>query len=84
MSNPDLTYSSDGLFVTFWPETPAGEDAWRVIAEQTEGTGKVLFLHLSAVLQQLRAAGYCVRKRKPERQDAYSHDDEALLRELEA
>ena len=34
----------------------------RAIAKQTEGTGKVLTSHLPGTLNQLRAAGYVVRK----------------------
>jgi hydroxymethylpyrimidine/phosphomethylpyrimidine kinase len=60
----DLTYRKQGLFTAFIPETLAGEDAWRTIAEQTQGTGKVFTAQLPAVLAQLRKAGYTVQVAK--------------------
>lgn len=60
----DLTYlrSGDGLFTTFFPNTPAGEKAWGEIAAKTDGTGKILAAHTEAVIQQIRDAGYTVAK----------------------
>ena len=60
----DLTYRKQGLFAAFIPETLAGETAWRTIAEQTQGTGKVFTAQLPAVLAQLRKAGYTVQVAK--------------------
>jgi len=60
----DLTYKKQGLFAAFIPETLAGETAWRTIAEQTQGTGKVFTAQLPAVLTQLRKAGYTVQVAK--------------------
>jgi hydroxymethylpyrimidine/phosphomethylpyrimidine kinase len=60
----DLTYIKQGLFTAFIPETLAGETAWRAIAEQTQGTGKVFTTQLPAVLSQLRKAGYAVQVAK--------------------
>lgn len=63
LSNPtprDLTYKTSGMFTMFFPDTPAGETAWREIARQTEGTGKILTAHLAGTLRQLRKAGYKV------------------------
>lgn len=62
-SNPtprDLTYMTSGMFTMFFPDTPAGETAWREIARQTEGTGNILTAQLPATLRQLRKAGYKV------------------------
>ena len=56
----DLTYTKQDLFTFFTPETLAGEAAWREIAEQTQGTGKVFTAQLPAVLAQLRKAGFTV------------------------
>lgn len=61
----DLTYHKRGGFVLFLPETKAGEDAWRQIAEHTEGTGKVLCVDLEETLQSIRKAGYSVKRGKP-------------------
>jgi hydroxymethylpyrimidine/phosphomethylpyrimidine kinase len=60
----DLTYIKQGLFTAFIPETLAGETAWREIAKQTQGTGKVFTAQLPAVLAQLRKAGYAVQVAK--------------------
>lgn len=63
--NPDLTYRAiDSLFTAFYPETPAGETAWRAIAAKTEGTGKVMTQHVASTVEQLNAAGYTVKEGK--------------------
>lgn len=80
MSKPDLTYSDAGLFVTFLPQTPAGEEAWRVMAGVLGDGAKCFAQHLPGVLAQLRAAGYRVAKHKPAK--ATGPDDDALLAEL--
>jgi len=59
----DLTYSTSGLFTMFFPETPAGKDAWCEM--ESQGGTKIFTIHLPQVLQQLRAAGYSVVKAKP-------------------
>ena len=74
----DLQYSTSGLFAFFITLTAAGETAWRAIAKQTEGTGKVFAGHLPGTLTQLRAAGYVVRKATKPAQTL----DDALLDEL--
>jgi hypothetical protein len=76
----DLTYTAHGLFTSFLPNTPAGEQAWREIADQNDGNAKVLTIHAEAVAAQLRAAGYTVRKVKAKRGTAAEED--ALLAEL--
>lgn len=73
----DLEYRTDGFFTAFFPNTPQGESAWRTIAEQTDGTGKVFTAQAAGTIAQLRKAGYSVRKApKPE----YDLDD--ILGEL--
>ena len=59
----DLEYTDDGLFVTFFPVTDAGKEAWGQMADQ-HGT-KHLAIHLPAIKAQLKAAGYTVRKARP-------------------
>lgn len=78
MAKPDLTFANDGVFVTFYPETKAGEDAWRVMAEQMGGAARVYAQHFASVKAQLKAAGYVIRKATP---PAQSIDD--ILVELE-
>jgi hypothetical protein len=75
----DLEYRNDGLFTRFYPNTPAGENAWRQMAEQNNGTPTILSVHTDNVLYQLRKAGYSVKKAgKP------THTLEEILAELEA
>jgi len=73
----DITYTSDSLFTTFYPESKAGETAWREIANQMQGVAKVLNQHREATLYQLRKAGYKVKKAKP-----VKISDDELLAEL--
>lgn len=76
----DLTYLDDGFFTAFTPNTSAGVTAWNAIAQQTDGTGKVLSVHAAATCRQLRAAGYSVSKARP----CGVIDADALLRALES
>ena len=65
---PDLTYRrSCSLFIAFHPETEAGRQAWSELAAHTDGTGKVLAIHLAGTLRQLRSAGYAVAEAEPVR-----------------
>jgi len=60
---PDLSYrrSSDGLFTSFYPNTPAGKTAWETMNATPGGEkGKVLASHTESTIQQLRDAGYTV------------------------
>jgi hypothetical protein len=77
----DLTYITAGLFTRFIPHTSAGEDAWRVMANQ--GQEAILSIHTGAVLAQLRAAGYKVAKAKKAAPITISEID-SLLAELSA
>jgi len=61
----DLTYTQDKLFTRFMPQTTDGENAWREIANQTNGSGAVFNHQAAATLSQLRKAGYKVGKAKP-------------------
>lgn len=76
-NSPDLTYSHDGIFAVFYPETPFGEIAWKAMAADDAGGAKVLALHAESVLRDLRAAGYVVRRAKP-----VGMTDDQLLLEL--
>lgn len=58
----DLHYTKSSMFVMFVANTKAGEEAWKAIAAQTEGTGKIFHSQLESTLAQLRKAGYTVRK----------------------
>lgn len=78
---PDLTYREDGLFVRFMAETPAGEDAWNVMAAKSEGSCAFLRSHRAAIVSQLRLAGLTVAKAGPFKPMKASELD-ALLAEL--
>lgn len=85
MAKPDLTYSApDGIWTRFYPETDAGVDAWRAMADQMPD-GIVAFLapQVPSVLYQLRAAGLTVHKAKPHKPLSDAELD-AMLAELEA
>lgn len=76
----DLTYrQTDDMFTSFFANTPAGIEAWNVMAKDNDGTGKVLTMHAKSVIQQLRAAGYTVRKEN----GAQDIDDDELMAALE-
>lgn len=81
---PDLTYSTENMWTRFYPETDAGADAWRVMAD-ADPDGVVAFLpqQVLSVLSQLRRAGLCVRKAKP-RPPLSADDLDTMLAELEA
>ncbi len=61
----DVSYKVHGLFTTFIPDTAQGEIAIREMMAQNENSNKVFSVHGSAVIAQLRKAGYVVRKAKP-------------------
>jgi len=79
----DMTYSKQGLFTAFFPQSESGEDAWRELAKQTERTGKVLTVHLPAVLAQLRKAGYSVEQAKRKRPEVILLEIAGLMAALE-
>lgn len=79
----DLTYLKQGLFTEFVPQSKAGEDAWRELAKQTEGTGKVLTVHLPAILAQLRKAGYTVKQAKRKRPEVILLEMAGIMAALE-
>ena len=64
---PDLTYTDNGVWVNFYPETDAGRAAWDVMLnhDQSTGTGATfLTIWKKEILSQLRRAGYSVHKVK--------------------
>lgn len=75
----DLTFRRGRTFTTFLPETLAGEAAWRDMSEVTAGTGKVLNVEAPRAIAALRAAGYVVKRAKPEPAEI-----DSLLAELNA
>lgn len=81
MAAPDLTYScTDGIWTRFYAETPAGEDAWRVMAAaDPQGVVAFLPLQVGGVLAQLRAAGLSVAKARPVK----AGELDAILAELD-
>ena len=65
MAKPDLTYSEEGMFVAFYADTAAGEEACRELAKHSDGTCKFLAPQRAGIVAQLRAAGYRVAKARP-------------------
>lgn len=80
---PDITYrnSADGLFTSFFPNTPEGEKAWNII-NATPGAegGKVLAAHAEPTIAQLREAGYTVAEDTSA--PMTPEEEAALLKEL--
>lgn len=74
----DLEYINSGMFTRFMPNTPAGEEAWRVM-HADNGNDVVLAIHAKDVIGQLRKAGYSVAKAKKPTQTI-----DEVLKELEA
>ena len=79
MKTFDLEYVTTGLFTRFIPHTKAGEDAWREMA--AHDAVSIFTMHKAAVLAQLRAAGYSVR-RAPKRAPVTALEIDNLLAEL--
>ncbi|MGF6996768.1 hypothetical protein [Paraburkholderia sp. GAS32] len=61
----DISYKKDGLFTTFFADSQQGGTAVSDLMTQNGGSNKVLTIHADAVITQLRAAGYTVRKARP-------------------
>lgn len=80
---PDLVYIDQGLFTAFLPETKEGEEAWRQLAEQTDGTGKVLTIQAKQIIARLRKAGYSVHQTKKPTKSAIEGIFEELEKEFE-
>lgn len=76
---PDLHYTLDGLFIRFYANTDAGEQAWRVMAAESRNACFYAF-QAKAILKQLKDAGYTVRKIKPKAVTQSEIDE--ILKEL--
>ena len=59
----DLTYTSDNMFTMFYANTASGMIAWN--AMELHSSSKILNMHLSSTIYQLKKAGYSVGKEKP-------------------
>jgi len=73
----DLTYTQDGMFTRFVPNTTDGESVWRSMVEQ-HGAAAVLNHEAGRVMAQIRKAGYSVGKAKPVK----AGEIDAILAEL--
>jgi len=63
----DLSYKQvDELFTAFYPNTEAGKEAWKVIADKNEGVGKVPNQQVADTVSQLISNGYTVSELKGE------------------
>lgn len=59
----DIEYIKRGMFTTFFPNTEEGISVWEIM--EKNGGSKILSIHTDAVIQQIRAAGYSVKKARP-------------------
>lgn len=75
----DISYRAvDDMFTQFYPDSTAGEGAWKVMNENPDSVnGKVLTKHAASVIAQLRAAGYTVTEAV-----APTESDDELLKAL--
>lgn len=73
----DFTYTDQGLFYTFSPESASAVKVWNEIAAQNGGDVKVLHNHAPQLIDQLKIAGYTARKARP-----VKIDDDALAEGL--
>lgn len=64
MKESDFSYINQGIFTLFLPNNGKAVEAWKLIAEQTDGTGKVFTHHAKSTVAQLKKAGYTVSKTK--------------------
>ena len=82
MTQPDFTYTDDGMFVTILPESEAGVRAWGALAAGSEtGNGRFWSFHLASIRASLNASGYTMRKAKPGK---YHMSDDELFAALTA
>lgn len=77
----DIIYINQGLFTAFIPQTTAGEVVFNSMAQDTQGTGKVLSIHAKAVIQQIKAQGYTVGK-APKVKALTADDLDGMMKEL--
>jgi hypothetical protein len=91
---PDLEYRTNGLFTSFVPNTPEGEQAWREMAVSMQAAWKEAFpdldvatdakiptAHLQQVIKSLENAGYNVAQAAAPIKSTPEEDD-ALLANL--
>lgn len=79
----DFSYTDQGLFTAFIPNTKAAETAWRELATVTDGTGKVPTVQAKQFIHQLKVAGYTVGK-APKAKPLTLDQIDDMLAELES
>lgn len=60
----DISYTSDGFFVTLYPNTNHGRNVWNAINESFPGC-KIPVTAWAGTKAQIKDAGYSVRKARP-------------------
>lgn len=75
----DLGYTQDSMFITFYPVSEAGGEAWEVMCKQNDGIAIFPAHMLPSIKSQLKQAGYSVRKNAKKLPSA---SDAELLAEL--
>ena len=74
----DLNYTNDGFMVCFMPNTQDGQNAWNVMAKESDDAYFPVH-QLPSILLQLKTAGYTVRKASKR-----NINDDEILAELGA
>ena len=64
MTQTDLSYTTGDMWTKFYPNTEAGELAYRKMMDEN-GVAAVLNIHAKNVIAQIKKAGYSVAKSKP-------------------
>ena len=58
----DLSYISDGFYITLFANTPEGVEAYNEIAKHYNGVAKLPVQHLPSLKAQLKQANLTIRK----------------------
>lgn len=77
----DITYTTDGYFITLTPNTKDGEYIWNEIAKAFDGNAKFPIHMKGSIFAQIRGAGYSVRKASKSRNRVNMAD---VFKEMEA
>lgn len=79
MPKSDITYISDGIYITLFANTKDGEYIWNTIAAKFDGAAKFPQHMFASIKSQIKTAGYSIRKER--KSNVYI---DKLLADLEA
>lgn len=75
----DMTYRKESLWTHFMPVSDAGIELFKQLL--TSGDESVLSMHATGFINQMRRAGYVVKKARTS-VERWTKEDELLLNEL--